>query len=402
MLSPGILKEFKMFHQKVKFYSCFLALALILAACGGNSNESDQATSATQDQPAATTAPATQAETTASSETTAPAAASDSSNSGSVTDQMVAIEDASGINSYRMQMHLTMKSDEEDVTIDVTGEFVKEPRAERLTMRINEVGGEENQEVSMVLVDGIHYIQAAGFWMQTPDASLTLDEMTPFNPADFAKATGDLKRVGEETINGRATVHYQADENLLAAALANQDGFDFSQAEDFQVDLWLDKAEQFVVKMETSGTDNEGGIFSMVVEYVDFNQPITITAPEVGMLTIPSDDEGEDGAAVPLVPAGSNGSADLSGLVGFELALPEGSTITLMMPNMVQATVPYALDESVNLFQQEMLVNGYSLVSQMAPEEGQTMLIYEKDEKFVTINLSAVDDNQTQWSIAAG
>jgi hypothetical protein len=69
---------------------------------------------------------------------------------------------------------------------------------------------------------------------------------------------------------------------------------------------------------------------------------------------------------------------------------------------MVLATVPYALDESVNLFQQEMLVNGYSLVSQMAPEEGQTMLIYEKDEKFVTINLSAVDDNQTQWSIAAG
>jgi hypothetical protein len=310
--------------------------------------------------------------------------------------QITVIEDVSAINSYRMRIEIHSEAARGDNNVAIEGEFVKEPPAERLVIRFEENGNPEQME--MVVAGGQRYFQAKGMWMQAPDMALNIAEYTLITPADIAEKSTGLTRLDSETVNGRATVHYQGDKSSIPAAGTPSDTFDVSQVDSAQLDLWVDEAENFIVKLQINVEDGQGEQaqrHTLLIEYLDFNAPISIEAPETLAEESSTGASGEQPVAV------TEPRTDLGKLLGFDLLLPTGSQVTLQANNMVQATTPYTLDESVNLFQQNMPNNGYTLMSQVAPVAGQTVLMYQQGAKIITINLTALAANETRIEVIA-
>jgi hypothetical protein len=310
--------------------------------------------------------------------------------------RMSVVEDASAIHSYRMRIEIQSEDARGQNQVGVEGAFVKAPPAEQLVIHFEERG--EPKTIEMVTVNGVRYLQAQGMWMQAPGSGLNINEYTLITTADVAERSTGLIRVGEETVNGRATIHYRGDKHSIPVAGTPSDKFDVSRAEMAEMDLWVDQAEQFIVKMQITVQDGQAEnrqSHVMLIEYFDFNQPITIGAPENLITGQPASEDNEQPAAA------SEPRTDLGKLLGFDLLLPTGSQITLSAGNMVQAATPYTLEEAANLFQQQMPRNGYTLMSQITPEAGQTMLMFQKGAKIVTINLTALSPNETRMDVVS-
>jgi hypothetical protein len=371
-----------MYHRNrfILFLQLLLIMTVSLSACFS----SDESTPAENNRDSAASAP---------TNTPAPTAA-DPATANAGPEQISVVEDAAAINSYRMRIELNSEDARGKNNVAIEGEFVKEAPAVRLVIRFEENG--EPQQMEMVAVDGLRYVQANGMWMQTPDMALNIAEYTLITPADIAEKSTGLTRLGSETVNGRTTVHYQGDKSSIPVAGTASDTFDVSQVESAQLDLWVDEAENFIVKLQINvqdGQGEQGQRHTLLIEYLDFNIPITIKTPE-NLANEPSTGASSDQPAAVTEPR-----TDLGKLLGFDILLPTGSQIILQTTNMLQATTPYTLDEAVNLFQRNMPTNGYTLMSQVAPAAGQTVLMYQQGAKIVTINLTALAANETRMEV---
>ncbi|MEU3187226.1 DUF1396 domain-containing protein [Streptomyces sp. NPDC006923] len=114
------------------------------------------------------------------------------------------------------------------------------------------------------------------------------------NPADESASlteAKDLKKVGEETVDGVSTTHYTGTVTL-AAMRASAKGEDAAAEkrrertiksyadmglDKLTMDIWVDKDDR-TKQFRTQGASKKGPL-DLTVKFFDFNKPVTITAP---------------------------------------------------------------------------------------------------------------------------
>jgi len=409
------------------FMPFLLLLVLVLAACGGAAAPEPTAVPATPadttqagadggadasevpepTEPAAEAEPTAEADPTEATEPTEEAAPTEEANDDdpAPTGATTSIEDADDINSYRFRAEITAAGDafaeDPDMAmfgdgITIEGAFVKDPLASDVALEIPGLG-----ELGFREVDGNAYANFGGMWTEsTSDEALNVDDLAPITADDLGDDLDRLENAGDEEVNGRDTTHYVADKELLQeiAEEKGDDSFDFANADEAQLDVWLDQEYGFVVKMELAaeGTglnetlpDAEGRV-QFEIEYYDFNaDDIVIEVPELTDLGDTGDDSGDTGDDSGDTGDDSTDAVDLPGLLGFDIELPADSETQVSLGT-ASITIPLPMDEAQVIIQEAFEANGYELDPDLSsPDLG--ILWYDNGEKEWYITLTETD-----------
>ncbi|MBE2235672.1 MAG: hypothetical protein IAE85_19425, partial [Anaerolinea sp.] len=245
---------------------------------------------------------------------------------------------AEAINSYRMRIVTLSESARGADKVEIDGAFVKQPPAEGLQIRFRD--GE--QTMAMITVDGTRYMQAGDQWLQTPESTLSLDELTLITPEDVAGLLARMTRVGVEEVNGLQAVHYRGGKEMIPVVGEPGDSLDVSQLAFAELNLWVDQATNVVTRLtlQANGAENGGAVsLEVLFDYYDFNAVIDIQAPATA-------GGAADPAAVIADAAPLPGDA-LSQLLGFRLMLPTGSELeSTVGATLVTVLTPFTVAEA--------------------------------------------------------
>ncbi|MFJ4779784.1 LppX_LprAFG lipoprotein [Streptomyces sp. NPDC088762] len=166
------------------------------------------------------------------------------------------------------------------------------------------------QKVDIRLIDGAMYMGSEGKWLKfdlktlAPDQAKELDSLgsaqqgqNPADTADGLSTAKDLKKVGEETIDGQKTTHLAGTvtiEELQAASAAstpeakerrqkNVQALQDQGIKSLTMDIWIDEADQAKqVRTQGSGTS---GPMDITIKFLDINKPVEIAAPPADQVT---------------------------------------------------------------------------------------------------------------------
>jgi hypothetical protein len=128
-----------------------------------------------------------------------------------------------------------------------------------------------------------------------PSGALIKDQMQNNNPGrsvDLLLASGKVKKVGSETVNGKATDHYRG--TLKVSEMARMQSKNLSEQELDQlsdqleqqgfktetVDVWIDGDDLLVKKQETAKGTN--GDLDSTAYYTDYGTEVSVEAPPAG------------------------------------------------------------------------------------------------------------------------
>jgi hypothetical protein len=116
-------------------------------------------------------------------------------------------------------------------------------------------------------------------------------DQNPASMSSFLNGAKDVKKVGTETVDGVKTTHYAGDVTLaeLKASYKDADKSVREQREKsteqleklgldkFTMDMWVD-GEDHAKQFRMQG-DADKGKFDMTFTFLDYNKPVTVTAP---------------------------------------------------------------------------------------------------------------------------
>ncbi|MDH6488036.1 DUF1396 domain-containing protein [Streptomyces sp. SAI-127] len=116
-------------------------------------------------------------------------------------------------------------------------------------------------------------------------------DQNPASMSTFLNGAKDVKKVGTETVDGVKTTHYAGDVTLaeLKASFKDADKSVREQREKsteqleklgldkFTMDMWVD-GEDHAKQFRMQG-DADKGKFDMTFTFLDYNKPVTVTAP---------------------------------------------------------------------------------------------------------------------------
>ncbi|MGW2225429.1 hypothetical protein [Streptomyces formicae] len=115
-----------------------------------------------------------------------------------------------------------------------------------------------------------------------------MQNATPNQSVKMLLASGDVKRVGEETVRGTKATHYSGtvDVTDLTKKSANLDDaktaelkkqFEQAGMSTEQIDIWVDGDDLLVKKIEKADTKN--GPFRQTAYYTDYGTPLSVEKP---------------------------------------------------------------------------------------------------------------------------
>lgn len=404
------------------FMPFLLVLVLVLAACGGAAAQPTPAPTSTTAEttqggddageeeatevPEPTAEPTEEVEPTEEPEPTAEPTEEVETDEPSILGESTTIEDAEDITSYRFSATITASGEafegDEDMAmfsdgITIEGAFTKEPPASDVALEIPGLG-----EIGFREVDGSAYANFGGMWTESSsDEALNVDDLSPITADDIGDDLDRMEDLGEEEVNGRDTDHYQADKELLQE-IAEEKGetsdFNFADADEASLDVWLDQEYGFVVKMElvaegeglNDQAPDSSGRIEFLIEYFDFNSDdIVIEVPEITDTGDSGDDSGDSGDSGD--DSGDTGmdAVDLPGLLGFDIELPADAEAEVSFGT-ATITIPLPQDEAQAIIQEAFEANGYELDPDLSsPDIG--ILWYSNGDKEWYITLTETD-----------
>ncbi|MBW5480883.1 LppX_LprAFG lipoprotein [Streptomyces bambusae] len=161
------------------------------------------------------------------------------------------------------------------------------------------------ESVEIRLLDGAVYMGSEGKWLKfdlkalAPDQAKQLDalgagQQQGENPGDKAgnlSAAKDLKKVGEETVDGQKTTHLTGtvtlDQLKAQSATATPEAkarqeknlkeMEAQGIKDLVMDIWIDENDQ-TKQFRTRGQGTSGPL-DMTIKFLDINKPVEVTAP---------------------------------------------------------------------------------------------------------------------------
>ncbi len=282
---------------------------------------------------------------------------------------------AEAVNSYRMHIVTLSESARGADKVEIDGAFVKQPPAEELKIRFRD----GKQTMAMITVDGTRYMQAGDQWLQSPESTLSLDELTLITPEDVAGLLAHMARVGVEEVNGLQAVHYRGGKEMIPAVGKPGDSLDVSRLAFAELNLWVDQATNVVTRLTLQANgEEEGGAVSLEVlfDYYDFNAVIDIQAPATAAAAVLPD------AAAPPDDA-------LSQLLGFRLMLPTGSEVeNTVGATLVTVLTPFTVAEAQRMIEQTLPANGYTMTTKAEPAPNQASYLFQQNAKVVNVTIS--------------
>jgi hypothetical protein len=257
------------------------AVAILVAACGGSSSSAASSAAASA-APGASQAPA--ASTGASA-----AAASTDTGAGASLNPIAALSD---LTSYKLKLVLASSGTTGGLgafgNISMSGTVVLKPvKAADVTLDLG--GPAASPGASAAAATGMRIVEVNGkTWVDIGSGTLTPSTDTSstsmvdsFSPDKLMGSTSsyisDMKSVGDETKNGMATTHYQADEKTLAAAAAGLAFFGLPNPK-WSWDVWIAKDGGYVVSYSMNGTGDGGATMTMSLDITDVNSPSNVVA----------------------------------------------------------------------------------------------------------------------------
>lgn len=234
---------------------------------------------------------------------------------GAAKNAAVSVADAMSLTTKQTARYTSMKMKMTEIvpkvgTITASGEMSRNPLALQMTMSNPQLSQQlDAGSIQMMLTGSTMYMnigdsgakQLGGkHWMKMDFAELGAsgkalsDAMNKSNgqdPSDAVKlltSSGDIKKVGQETVDGVSATHYSGtvDIKTLAAQLGKTDS-SFKTIVDQagqlgmsteKVDMWIDSRNLPIKVHETAATSQ--GPVDITVDYSDFgNTPVKITPP---------------------------------------------------------------------------------------------------------------------------
>ena len=187
----------------------------------------------------------------------------------------------------------------------------------KMTFSGSQLGAMSNGSMEVVVKDNIAYLNLGALgtqltngkpWLKLDLSSLanfpgsagSVSSLTKVNqntdPAEQMRlllASGDLKRVGTETVDGVKATHYTgtvdparalqqyAGSNLTPEDVSRlQNGLQEAGITSEHIDLWLDKAS-LPVEIKVSAKSTAAGQIATDLHFSDWGGPVSITAPPV-------------------------------------------------------------------------------------------------------------------------
>jgi hypothetical protein len=369
--------------MRMRLFGTFIALALLLAACGGNesapatavatspaSERAAPTATAAQEQPVEPTQAPSQSEQPES----APAPNGEAFGGGPA----LTVEQVNSIETYRIHVEVLSEG---KPTVQVEVAHIKTPLAEddQVTLYQND----QPTEVNVRFVNDVLYLDNGEKW--TVISTFNLAELTVITPSGMAAAAPDLTLVGEEEMSGRTTLHLRGDKTVIPDIQTGSDSLSVKGADAAQLDLWLDAEERFIVKLAFSLTI-EGKTFTTEFLYYDFNAPIVVEAP--------TNVEEVKGPPTPM-------PSEVLALLGFEFPIPEGSQLSVV-GRTANILTPMSVDEARTHLEEGMAAAGFTQVGD--PEErseNEFFYTFQRDERTVTANVFSVVVGKTTIQISA-
>lgn len=280
------------------------------------------------------------------------------------------IEEVESITSYRMLAGVSQNAPDNrgSMQVEAQGAYAKEPAAEQLIVAITE---REDDPVVMEIrvVDGQMYLGMNDSWAEI--SRFELAEATVATPDQITGVVGDLQLLGREELHGRTVVHLQGQKELIPVFNNGSDTVDFSRMDTAVLDVWVDEAEQFIVKMTVQGEIGEEGEVSVYYEYLDFNQPVTVTVPE---------------SIAQAEPTPTPDPQQVSDVLGFAFPVPEGTRFQIFGATATLLT-ELTLEEAQQLVIQTLEANGFSQESVEERTPNEFFYVFSNGERTVTANV---------------
>jgi len=335
----------------MKFAKCLLIFAILaamvlpLAACGGEKEAGTSPTQAAQ-APTNTVPPApTNTPLPKPTDTPPPPPPTDTPPPPPPTDtpppeaaeeplDVSGLEKATDLNSFRSRFEISWQGTYTDGTpangsMVVAVEFVREPKAEHLTISgdfagMKELGVEPAGALEMYVVGDTMYTNLFGSWMQMPaqEGGLGAEEMAFTTTDKMLEGLEKPKYEGKETYNGIQTKHYSFDERSFKPENLSE-GMKIDKATG---NLYIAVEGNYLVHMDLTlsgsglelpmgqeGQVVQNGSMTIKTDLSDINQPITIQVPEEALQTSGAPQD------IP-VPADAEGLSNAFGMITFTSA----------------------------------------------------------------------------------
>lgn len=305
-----------------------VALAVGLAACGGDSEEATQPTepagaseqeessSAPQQEPAAPT----EAPPTAASTDTAEPGPIDSPEPEVLPEDVELDLDAVGLPedlfSYRSKMRLlitgTDTEEEAGEAMEILVEFTRQPLTQHIVM--SGEGTEQADEagdMEMYRVEDTIYMKLGEGWISTPSDDDVLDETGFLDPEDMLGDTCGWKHEGRSSYNSVDSEHWKLSWEDLKSCMVGEEWTDIGEITDASGELYVAREGNYIAYMElmlegqnlamsTGGEEGavKEGRMEFTYEMSDVNTPMTIEVPEEALASskLPEDIPVPEGA----------------------------------------------------------------------------------------------------------
>jgi hypothetical protein len=284
-------------------------------------------------------------------------------------------------------------------SIDLLIEFVREPRAQHISIGgdfpgLEELGLSEDTTMEIYVVEDTMYMNLFGSWLQMPadeESTAEFEQMAFVASEDMLQDLRDTTYEGRETYNGIETKHYSFDETSF-----DPEDMEGMEIEEASGNVYIAVEGNYLVHMDVSMTGVnldlptgeadqtlQNGTMEIMLDLHDINEPFTIELPEEALsseglpFTVP-----EPGAGVPAdMPIPDDAEelfASSSGLITFES--------------------PSSTEELASFYQAEMLTNGWAEVK---VEQIMDLfdMEYRKDNRTATFTIAPPADDSDRATV---
>lgn len=275
------------------------------------------------------------------------------------------IEDVPGIETYRMKAQFRAGETPSLQQTEAEGVFGKTPERHGLQITLRKAG-RDPVVMEIRLVGGQLYQRMTGKWGKIE--KYNLDELILLTPDQLFGIVDSLESLGDEVLNGRKVFHLRGDKDDLPVVGGGSDTIDFSRMDRADLDLWIDREERFVVKIQIQAQVQERGQLLpivMVLEYSEFNEVVAVEQPPL-----------EEIVKEPQPPAVTQ--ANVTQKLGFEFPVPEGAHISIYGAT-VNLLTSMPLTEARNYTERAMRAAGYTPKKEIERAPGEFYADYDRE-----------------------
>jgi hypothetical protein len=222
-----------------------------------------------------------------------------------------AADNTQSAKSSRFVMDMKVDVSGEPVSINVDGVMAGDGKTGQLTINAPVLGSIEER-----IVDGVIYMNmgdlAAGKLGDRPWVKLDLDQLnqqsggalsgvadqaqsnTPQQGLEYLQGlSGDVTKVGDDTVAGEHAVHYRASIDYAKVAAKLPDSASavrdqLAKLGTVPADVWIDDSDRVVkmqMKIDASAFSAGAGTADMTMEITDFGVPVDVQAPPADQTT---------------------------------------------------------------------------------------------------------------------